>query len=120
MEMFLIKFYFMLATMIWGCEVVNGSVINHKNLVECNGESCVYPKELIEAQDLDKFKDKFKTSSKFKRHTFPDSSYLVEQSLCRSKIQIINPTELKALDGEMKTIVNHGKFNQEIRTEICE
>lgn len=118
--MFLITFYFILGTMIWACEFVNGSVINYKNLVECNDESCVYPKELIEAQDLSKFKDKFRTSSKFKRSTYPDSSYLVEQSLCSSRIQIINPRELKALDGEVKTIVNHGKFNQEVRTEICE
>lgn len=98
----------------------SGSVINQNNFVNCNGESCDYPKELIEAQDLEKFKDMFKASSKMKRHTYPDSSFLVEQSLCKSKIQIVNPRKLKALDGEIKTIVNHAKYRQEVRTEICE
>ncbi|CAO1371067.1 unnamed protein product [Diamesa tonsa] len=118
--MFSIKYHFILGVMIWACGFVNSSVISHESFVECSGESCDYPEDLIEAQDLDKFKDQFKTSSKFKRNTYPDSSYLVEQSLCRSRIQIINPRKLKALDGEMKSIVNHGQYNQEVRTEICE
>ena len=99
--------------MIWAGGSVNGSVINHDDLME-------YPIKLIEAQDLEKFKDHFRSLSKVKRNIYPDSSFLVEQSLCRSRIQIINPTKLKALDGEMKTIVNHGMYNQEVRTEICE
>lgn len=106
--------------MIWAFRFVSGSVINQNNFVNCNGESCEYPKELIESQDLDKFKDMFKASSKLKRHIYADSSFLVEQSLCKSKIQTINPRKLKALDGEIKTIVNHEKYRQEVRTEICE
>lgn len=113
--MFTISFYFVAGIMVW--TGVNGSIINQNYLVDCN---CEYPKELIELQDLGIFMDKFEVSSKIKRNIYPDSSFLVEQSLCKSKIQTIYPRTLKALDGEMKTIVNHDNYRQEVRTEICE
>ena len=117
--MFSIHLYSILGIMIWACGFVNGYGRFLNDFVECNGESCEYPNELIESQDVDKLKDTLRTS-RFKRHAYPDSSFLVEQSLCKSRIQTINPRKLKALDGEIKTIVNHGKYKQEVRTEICE